>query len=321
MATELKLRRDVEADILAGTPAEGEPVYVTDEKQLRLGDGSTAGGTVFHGAADIRAQKASYVAVSGTNSLTGTLDPALAAHVAGTRVCVKIANDNTGAVDLDLGPGSRSVKKLKDGAVVNLDADDFRAGGIYDLVDDGSRWLVIGGVGGSQAGWEVVATIGSGTSAAEFTLPDGYDAFQIEIMGVTTSTTANLRFRFKDSGGEIAGGSDYGDATARVIGGADTNAVAGGSNTSSYIDISSGTNSSDSHAVTFSGTIRHHRHASLLAQISGHGMVYDTANRPLLSIWGGTLRTAYTVTGVKIYPSAGTLESGTILIRGIRNGA
>ncbi len=45
MAVELKLRRDVEADIDAMTPAEGEPIYDITNKRLRVGDGSTAGGT------------------------------------------------------------------------------------------------------------------------------------------------------------------------------------------------------------------------------------------------------------------------------------
>ena len=44
MAVELKLRRDVEADIDAMTPAEGEPIYDITNKRLRMGDGSTAGG-------------------------------------------------------------------------------------------------------------------------------------------------------------------------------------------------------------------------------------------------------------------------------------
>ena len=45
MAVELKLRRDVEADIDAMTPAEGEAIYDITNKRLRVGDGSTAGGT------------------------------------------------------------------------------------------------------------------------------------------------------------------------------------------------------------------------------------------------------------------------------------
>ncbi len=47
MATELKLRRDVTGDIDAMTPAEGEPIYDTTTKRLRLGDGSTVGGTAM----------------------------------------------------------------------------------------------------------------------------------------------------------------------------------------------------------------------------------------------------------------------------------
>ena len=45
MAVELKLRRDIDTDIDAMTPAEGEPIYDTTNKRLRVGDGSIAGGT------------------------------------------------------------------------------------------------------------------------------------------------------------------------------------------------------------------------------------------------------------------------------------
>ncbi len=44
MATELKLRRDIEGDIDAMTPAEGEPIYDITNKRLRVGDGAVAGG-------------------------------------------------------------------------------------------------------------------------------------------------------------------------------------------------------------------------------------------------------------------------------------
>jgi hypothetical protein len=42
----LKLRRGLEEDRLDITPAEGEIIYTTDQKQLFVGDGTTAGGTL-----------------------------------------------------------------------------------------------------------------------------------------------------------------------------------------------------------------------------------------------------------------------------------
>lgn len=40
----LKIRKGLEADRLDITPAEAEPIYVTDTKKVYIGDGTTAGG-------------------------------------------------------------------------------------------------------------------------------------------------------------------------------------------------------------------------------------------------------------------------------------
>ena len=45
----LKLRRGTNAGRTAITPAEGEPIFTTDTKQLYIGDGTTAGGVVVGG--------------------------------------------------------------------------------------------------------------------------------------------------------------------------------------------------------------------------------------------------------------------------------
>ena len=45
----LKLRRGTNAGRTAITPAEGEPIFTTDTKQLYIGDGTTAGGVVIGG--------------------------------------------------------------------------------------------------------------------------------------------------------------------------------------------------------------------------------------------------------------------------------
>ncbi len=45
----LKLRRGTDSGRTAITPAEGEPIYTTDTKQLYIGDGTTAGGVAVGG--------------------------------------------------------------------------------------------------------------------------------------------------------------------------------------------------------------------------------------------------------------------------------
>lgn len=45
----LKFRRGTDSGRSAITPAEGEPIFTTDTKQLYIGDGSTAGGVAVGG--------------------------------------------------------------------------------------------------------------------------------------------------------------------------------------------------------------------------------------------------------------------------------
>jgi len=49
----LRLRRGTNAERLTITPESGELIYVTDNKKLYVGDGSTLGGTVVSGLVDV----------------------------------------------------------------------------------------------------------------------------------------------------------------------------------------------------------------------------------------------------------------------------
>ena len=49
MANVLQLKRGTEAQVAVTTPAQGEPVWLTDTKRLRVGDGSTVGGVDVSG--------------------------------------------------------------------------------------------------------------------------------------------------------------------------------------------------------------------------------------------------------------------------------
>ena len=85
MSTELKLRRDVEGDIGAMTPAEGEPIYDITNKRLRVGDGSTAGGLHLSAAADLTPTVTCTVATGETGCVSivsSTTDVAAGATMA-----------------------------------------------------------------------------------------------------------------------------------------------------------------------------------------------------------------------------------------------
>ena len=143
MATELKLRRDVEGDIDAMTPAEGEPIYDITNKRLRVGDGSTSGGLHLGAAADIQKQTFNYAAATGTDTLTLTLDPAIASYTTGLRASFKAAANNTGTATINInGLGAKTIKK---NGGVDLGADDIVAGGIYEISYDGVNMQLFGG--------------------------------------------------------------------------------------------------------------------------------------------------------------------------------
>lgn len=61
----LQIRRGLEADRTTITPAEGEPIYTTDTKQVYIGDGVTAGGTAVGGGGTLTVDTQDFTA-SGT---------------------------------------------------------------------------------------------------------------------------------------------------------------------------------------------------------------------------------------------------------------
>jgi hypothetical protein len=90
--------------------------------------------------------------VAGTDTITGSLTPAIASYPVGLEVLLSPLNTNTGAVTLALnGLGAKGV--FKDNTSRELAAGDLVAGGLYKLYYNGSSFYVdIGTVEGSFTG-------------------------------------------------------------------------------------------------------------------------------------------------------------------------
>jgi len=100
----------------------------------------------------VRSQRTNYVDDTGSaNNLSVALDPPLGAYTIGLPIRVKVHVTNTGAATIDAGAGRVAIKKMNGGGTA---AGDLPAGGICELVYDGSAFQLVnfGGSGGTGTG-------------------------------------------------------------------------------------------------------------------------------------------------------------------------
>ena len=75
MAQKIQIRRGVEAQRTSITPDAGEPLFTTDNKQLFIGDGATAGGLLVGGGSAVgyvQKYRGTQAIGSGVDSVTVT---------------------------------------------------------------------------------------------------------------------------------------------------------------------------------------------------------------------------------------------------------
>ena len=100
--------------------------------------------------ANLQIDAPSYVGtVAGTDTLTGTVSPAITAYTAGQKFIFIAANDNTGSVTLNLNSlGAKTIKKI-DGAT-NLSAGDIQSGQAVLIMYDGTNFQMLSPIGQSS---------------------------------------------------------------------------------------------------------------------------------------------------------------------------
>jgi Major tropism determinant N-terminal domain len=206
---EVQVRRDTASNMAGATPAVGELFYDTTNKRLGIGDGSTVGGIPHVSATDDQKQTFVYPTVGGTgDAITLTNTFPVTAYTAPLKQVFKAGAANTGAVTVDVdGLGTKNLKKLSGGSLVALVANDLVAGGIYEIIYDGTQFQVVGGLGsGGGLPASVTGTLTSGTSVTfnvDFSTYSAYElliqgmqvggsvsSFQIEVSKDTFATTA-----------------------------------------------------------------------------------------------------------------------------------
>ena len=126
-----------------------------------------AAGTVASDAArldQVQGGAATFITVTGTDTLTGTVSPALSAYATGNQFSFLVANTNTGAVTINVdGVGAKAITSTGTTALV---AGDMVAGQAIEIIYDGTRFQLVNG--NSFTNLKVSGTLGV-TGVATFT--------------------------------------------------------------------------------------------------------------------------------------------------------
>lgn len=126
-----------------------------------------AAGTVASDAArldQVQGGAATFITVTGTDTLTGTVSPALSAYATGNQFSFLVANTNTGAVTINVdGVGAKAITRTGTTALV---AGDMVAGQAVEIIYDGTRFQLVNG--NSFTNLKVSGTLGV-TGVATFT--------------------------------------------------------------------------------------------------------------------------------------------------------
>lgn len=137
-ATQLQLRRGTATQCDAMTPAEGEPIIDTTNDRLRVGDGTLLGGFVVPNINDIMKQTFIYCTATGTGDAI-VLASKLTAYAAGVGIKFTAPGTGTGPSTVNVNAlGTKVIKKIKGGVLVDTEPGDIISGLIYDATYNGT---------------------------------------------------------------------------------------------------------------------------------------------------------------------------------------
>ena len=161
-------------------------------------------------------QTFSYPSVGGTgNAITLTNTPPKTSLVAGQKGTFLATAGNTTAVTINEdGLGSKNVKKINNGALAALVANDLINGGMYDWLYDGTQYQIKALSEGPFVSG-ALRYLGTATASSSATvdltslLSSTYDDYMIILDGVLLSNTANIAMRCSPDNSTFDAGSNY----------------------------------------------------------------------------------------------------------------
>jgi hypothetical protein len=189
MTTQVKVRGATQTTQEARILTSRELDINTTDNRLTVHNGTTAGGIRHVTSFDQQNNEFNYASVAGTNSLTASMRVAPTSYVTGSSFFIKIANDNTGAVTLNINSlGAKSLRKIKAGSLVALEAGDLVAGALINVMYDGTYFQVGGGasLGFGKQAW--IPNNVSSYDASKCVYVDYGDSVLVSYKGIRSST-------------------------------------------------------------------------------------------------------------------------------------
>lgn len=181
-STQVKRRRGTQTQCDAMTPAEAEVIVDLSYDTLRVGDGVKAGGFIMPNAKHLQSGTFNSAIAGGDDTdMTASFYPPITSLGFGVSFKLKMTETNVGPVTLDVdGLGPVAVKKVEGTSIVDLDGGELVDNGVYEIVHDGTQFLLITAV--PQSDTQVTAGgFGISNLASRF-----YDGASVSLLTVNT---------------------------------------------------------------------------------------------------------------------------------------